>query len=37
MEKGIRIFGISKEDIESVKVVGRAKKVRQPLCFLFIQ
>nr|DAX65501.1 MAG TPA: hypothetical protein [Caudoviricetes sp.] len=37
MEKDTEIFGTSREDIEPVKVVGRARKVRQLLCFLFIQ
>nr|DAF08703.1 MAG TPA: DNA-directed RNA polymerase II [Caudoviricetes sp.] len=37
MEKGIRIFGTSKEDTEYVKAVVGAKRARQRRYFLFIQ
>nr|DAR63283.1 MAG TPA: hypothetical protein [Caudoviricetes sp.] len=36
MEKDIKIFGTLREGIEFVRVVGRARRVRQLLFFLFL-
>nr|DAJ82566.1 MAG TPA: hypothetical protein [Caudoviricetes sp.] len=36
MEKDIRIFGISKEDTESVRVAGQVRRAKRRLFFLFL-